>query len=653
METSELTEIGILTEDQLQRLVDDYFAFDEFSIDVETQGEYRDNPHRNEVFWISLAGPGRADAIPCGHPLGERIPWPDDSEHRRHPTNGRPQLHRVNEETGKLKWFDVPEPFTEPPKQLWISDACEILRPLLFSKKKRKIGQNIKFDIESLAKYYNGVPPPGPYGDTLVAAKLINENEFTYRLESLVQREFHYTYEKIGKRGVEKFPYSEAHLYSYLDAKYAWLLWQAYQQPMEKEKVRHIFDLEMRLLPVLIDMEMHGISIDQDRLDELDEEFSREMARLQIAINKVAGYQINLNANKQVADLVYGTLGKRCYYWTATGAQQVSKEALEHYERNTTISKILDHRSLNKLRGTFIDGARKNLLDGKIHADFDQVGAVSGRLSCRNPNLQQVPQRSERGKKCREVFIASPGKSLVVSDLSQIELRVLAHFTQDPQLLAAYREGLDLHGLTAEKAFGKNWTPLQRSFAKNAGFSAVYGGTARTMYVKYKLPSLAVAESILEGFYSTYRRVIPWKRRTWAEAKGRWRARTRAPFVLTVLGRKRRLPDLMKQRSNFKRYSSAERQAISSVISGTAADLFKLAMIECHRLLAQQDFEAHILMTVHDELVVECPANKTKETVALVKKAMEDIRHPETGEPILTVPIVAETHVVKRWADAK
>jgi DNA polymerase I-like protein with 3'-5' exonuclease and polymerase domains len=642
--------LGVRTFEQLDEVVEAYSDFDEFVVDVETLGERRNDPHRNNVFWISLSGPGRADAIPCGHPIGERIIRdPEDDFYRINPANGHHQEHRLNETSGRLKWVDVPEPFTPAPKQLWISDIVERLRPLFFSDR-RKVGQNVKFDLLSLTKYFGEIPPP-PYGDTLVAAKLINENHFAYDLGRLTKREFKYEYEKIGKKGPENFPYSEAHRYSYLDAKYTWLLWCRFQAKMAKEKIRHIFDMEMDLLPVLLDMELTGTPVDEEALDELGREFHMEMARLQVAINKAAGEEVNLNANRQIGHLVYDTLGHECWALTPSGERSTSKETLEGFGDDPIVAKLLDHAQLRKLQGTFIDGLKKNINDGRIHPDFNQMGAVSGRLSCRNPNIQQIPSRSERGKRVRDVFVAGPGKVLIVSDLSQIELRVLAHFTQDPTLLRAYRRGVDLHSILAERVFGPDFTSIQRSLAKNAHFSVLYGAGPATMVRRYQIPSHRMAERLLKGFYKAYPEVDPWKKRVVKEAEDRYRGGKVAPHVLTILGRKRRLPELYS--SHYSKRAAAKRQAISVTISGSAADLFKLVMIQCQDHLLDQRWPGHILMTVHDELIVEVPKKRADDALALVKQAMEHVDHPKTGAPILSVPIVADAKIVTRWSDAK
>jgi DNA polymerase-1 len=396
---------GVRTHEALEELVSTYSDFDEFVVDVETKHPYGLDPRRNDVFWISLAGPGRADAIPCGHPLGERIERdPNDDFYRI--KDGKHQEHRINETSGRPKWVMVPEPFYDPPKQLWITEIIEALRPLFFSPR-RKIGANVKFDIQSLAKYF-GAMPPGPFADIIISGRLINENEFAYDLGTQAKRFFHFEYAKLGKKGVENYPYSEAYYYSYLDAKYTWLLWILHKELLERESQRHIFDMEMELAPAIIDMEMAGIAIDSTVLEELGKEFALEMARHQEAVNKVAGYDVNINAAAQLIDVIYGIRKHTPRNYTEkTGKPSTAAEDLEHYIKDPIVAKILDYKKLAKLQGTFINGIRERTIDGRVHPTFNQMQARTGRASCSEPNIQQIPSRSERGKRVRELFIAS------------------------------------------------------------------------------------------------------------------------------------------------------------------------------------------------------------------------------------------------------
>ena len=235
--------------------------------------------------------------------------------------------------------------------------------------------------------------------------------------------------------------------------------------------------------------------------------------------------------------------------------------------------------------------------------------------------------------------------------MSQIELRVLAHFTQDPKLLKAYREGMSLHKLLAEQVFGADYTPTQYALAKNGNFSCLFGGSPNVLVQRYDFPSVAMAEKVIDGFYSTYKRVNPWKKELLQEARSRYKRTKSPPYTTTLLGRKRRLPEL--NSTVFGVRSAAERQAVSSIIQGSAADLFKLGMIQAYNRLQEVDWEGHLLMMVHDELVAEVPESHAEEGLELVKSSMEDVMNPLTGEPILSIPIEADAKIVERWSDAK
>lgn len=242
-------------------------------------------------------------------------------------------------------------------------------------------------------------------------------------------------------------------------------------------------------------------------------------------------------------------------------------------------------------------------------------------------------------------------KVLIVSDLSQIELRVLGHFTRDPALVKAYKQGISLHAVLAESVFGPDYTPTQYLYAKNGNFSTLFGGSAGTIARKYDFPSVASAQKVIDGFYSTYRKVQPWKQETLIDARNRYKRRKSPPYTLTILGRKRRLPELMSSVRSVR--SGAERQAISSMIQGSAADLFKLGMIQAHNRLQEASWEGHLLMMVHDELVAEVPERYAEEGLDLIKSSMENVADPLTGKPILSIPIVAEAKIVERWSEGK
>lgn len=632
----------VLTEEQLQEVAEAYSQFDAFVFDVETKGPHRGEPMRNDVFWLSLAGPGRADVIPFGHPTGDIV------------ANDIPMRKDLSAPLKARKPIPV---FGEPPKQLWPGDVFAALKPLFFGDA-LKIGHNVKFDVKSVAKYYDGQVPVGPYADTIMAEFLLDENLRGYRPYSLgqcVQRAFKFEYDKSIGKEVEIHPFHVAARYSYLDAKYTWLLWLKKRDQLEKVGLLDLFWMEMDVLDAVISMEYRGVDIDLPRLDDLDELLIEDIAKQYDKIKRAAGFDINLNADVQVRKLVYEVRKHKPTVFTEkTQEPATSRAALEGLaKKDPIVASIIDWQELHKLKSTFVDGLKEKQIDGRIHAEFDQRGAATGRFSSRNPNLQNIPSRSERGKKIRDVFVAPKGYSLIVADYSQIELRLLAHFCQDPLLLAAYTEGLDLHTLTAQRAYSVDVpTSEQRSRAKNVNFSMVFGAVAQTITTRYGVP-LREAEKLVEAFFTTYRRVDPWRNAVVKRCKRNRISPARAeelgcdpcaPFVETILGRRRRLPEIFF--SDNKQRSYAERQAVNSVIQGSAADINKLALVRLRQSFLDRDMS--MVLTVHDEIVSVVADRDIDEGVLLVRTAMEDI--PDLN---LRVPLIADIKVCQRWSDGK
>lgn len=642
----------ITTERQLKEMVAAYSDFEAYAFDFETRGELRNDPRHAIPFWVSFAGPGRADVIPFGHPLGDvwgyDIPMTKDGSR---PLKNRKPIALL----------------TQPPGQLMPEAVFDGLEPLFFNKA-LKIGHNLKFDLEVAASIYDGVWPGGPYFDTQIAAFLIDETHlggFPYSLGQCVEREFKYVYDKsLGRIGVEKFPFSESARYSRLDSKYTWLLYRRYRRQIAEAKLDDLFDLEMRVLACVVWMEEAGVEINEEGLDKLTATVKGQMDAVQARINTAAGWEVNVNADEQIRRLLFGEkdAGGRGhqphpYYTTEKkGVPQVSAAALtatRSLRKDPVAADITKWLELSKLHGTYLLNIKRRMLNGRCHADFDQRGARTGRFSCRTPNLQNIPTR--RSKEVRELFIAPPGHKLIVADYSQIELRVLAHFSKDPKLIQAYVDGLNLHKITAMRAYHvaeEDLTELQYSRAKNCNFSMAYGAQASTLVEKYGVGTLTEAQSLIDAFFDTYARVDPWRRsevrackrrritRLEAEQKG---CRPQRPYVETILGRRRHLPDLFSY--NFKLQAQAERQCINTKIQGSAGDILKLAMADIHgRLLGSSSV---LMLTVHDELVVQAPDAEAEWAAEETRQAMEDVLLPVT----LRVPLVADIKIVDRWSE--
>lgn len=372
----------ITSERKLRDMVEAYKDFPEFVFDVETlatrEKRYekdgpQGDPHTNEVFWISFAGPGRCDVIPLGHPTDKG----------------------------------------GPTDQLWRSVAFPILEPLLYNTTQRKVGANTKFDVMSLAKYFDGEPMPPPYGDVLVEQHILNENLGMrgYSVLACTQRHLGHTYEKIGKN-VWEHPYLDASRYSYFDSKNEWLLHVKFMRDIERLGLMPIFDLEMGVLEVVIAMEMEGAPVDVAHLEVVDKDLDKRKLEIEYRIwDANGGTPFNLNASAACGKFVYDMRGhKPKHYTPKTGARSTKADHLAEYaKKDPLVQAMLDWAKLDKLQGTYVKGLVPKVTPaGRLHADFRQTGTVTGRFSSSQPNLQNIPSRSEDGKEIRYAFWAGP-----------------------------------------------------------------------------------------------------------------------------------------------------------------------------------------------------------------------------------------------------
>ena len=645
---------AIVTMDDLEKVVATYLNFDEFAFDVETRGgrpvrmlqavghkarsKYRDTtttpclacgvpiPTRrraycsdlcrkaankdkpaldtqtNIVWSISLAGPGRSDVIPCGHP------------------DRRPQLR--------------------------VEDVFDALEPLFFSDR-RKINQNVGFDLLSIAKYYGKIPPP-PYADVMTMVFLLNENLRGYDLGSLSKRYIGYTYsEKLGEEAYN-VGWQRAVRYSITDAKMAWMLWWKLHSVLEKRpQLASLFDLEMDVLQVLLHMRQQGAYVDVEGFRELRPKLTTQLDEISSDIRAMVGHEINLNSTQQLAHWLYDEQKLRCSFLTETGQRSTAADALKVLARvHKEPRRLLEYKLLQKFLSTYIAGYIPHIdEDSRIRASFNQARAKTGRLSCSDPNLQNIPARYKENFEAtmvRQLFKAPPGKLLIVADYSQIELRILAHMTKDPRLLYAYTHGQDLHTQTASLIWRipqHEITTEQRSIAKNSNFNFAFeGGPGRV--VEMSGISEREAQSVYDGWHRAYPGVKKWgkevKRFCWQHG-----------YVETLYGRKRRLPEI--QSLEWKERSYAERQAVNHPIQGTAADIAKVAIVRVHSALS--DFDADLVLQVHDEFVIEVAEDQVDDVLPLVRTAMEDIKLG--SRPVLDVPLEANISVGHDWAECK
>jgi DNA polymerase I-like protein with 3'-5' exonuclease and polymerase domains len=635
----------VRTEDHLAEVVASYSEFDAFVFDVETRGPYRNRPERAEVAWLALAGPGRSDVIPMGHINGRLIRSPRTSRRMRKGPDGKPILT----EEGKRQFDTTEHPgvYGASPKQLWPSTVFEAVRPLFFSER-RKVGHNVKFDLTAVAKYFDGAVPPPPYGDTIVLTHLLNEKLGLYRLDHLIKKIYGLDYStvggKIGKVGIDHFDFWTVAKYGMLDAVYTWMLWKDQFPKLDALKLGGVFRLEMDVLEALIYMEKTGALVDVGAMRALGERLRERTDEITADLHRTAGKVWNLDASIDKGWFVYNVRGHKPRVYTEKKQQASTRAAdLAVYARgDKKVALLGEYADLTKLRSTYIDGMLERIVDNRLHASFLQAGTETGRFSCANPNLQNLPRHQEERKEfsVRSFFIPPPGYRLIVADYSQIEYVLFAHYSGDPYMIKMFREGFDAHTAMASLVTGKkpdDLTPEERTrYGKVVNFAIGFGAGAGQVASQAKV-SMREAEGILESHRRASPKFYAWKRHEIAKVKSR-----RPPHVRTMLGRIRRLPEIFAQdnRTRFK----AERQAINTKIQGSAADIIKLAMVGVHREFVGTDVQ--MILTVHDEIVSIAPEAIAEDAAATIKKIMEDVVE-------LRAPLRASVTVCDRWSDGK
>jgi DNA polymerase-1 len=404
-------------------------------------------------------------------------------------------------------------------------------------------------------------------------------------------------------RAAAMFPVAEA-LRAQLEARDQWSLYERLEHP---------------LIPVLLDMERAGIAIDAARLAAMADEAGERIERMRGELLGMAGEEINLESGAQVAMVLFERLGLKPGGRTPSGALSTRSEVLEELAGlHPFPARLLEYRALTKLKSTYFDTLPRmaDPRDGRVHTTFDQTGAATGRLSSSNPNLQNIPMRTEQGRAIRRAFTAPPGATMVGADYSQIELRVMAHLSEDPALMQAFAAGEDVHESTARRIFGVASGPLDpalRARAKIVNFGVMYGMGARSLSQQMGI-GLPEAQAFIAGYFRVYARVREYLDRTVEEARARG-------YVQTLLGRRRYLPELAGAPGATRAF--AERAAVNTPIQGSAADLMKLAMIRVHQALKQQRPSARLLLQVHDELLLECPSTEVEPVSELVRAEME------------------------------
>ncbi|PYR62705.1 MAG: DNA polymerase I [Acidobacteria bacterium] len=530
-----------------------------------------------------------------------------------------------------------------------IATVVDALRPVLEDADVPKVGHDLKFDAVMLARL--GVTLRGLDLDTMIASYLVDATRSAHRIEDLALEHTSYkalTEEDVCGRGAKALSLAELPPEAAVDyagerADLAGQLSPVFQKLLAKEELRKVYDtLELPLIPVLVAVERAGVRLDAPALAAQSQRIDQELARRTKDIYELAGSEFNINSPKQLAEILFDKLRLPVIKRTGTSrAPSTAVEVLEELALGHDLPRlILEWRALMKLKGTYIDALPQliNPATGRVHTCFNQAVAATGRLSSSDPNLQNIPIKTELGREIRRAFIAEPGHVLISADYSQIEFRVLAHMSGDEVLIDAFRQGADFHAQTALKIFGdgSGRDPHElRAKAKMVNYAVLYGKTPYTLAKDIGVtPQLA--QEFIDAYFAGFRRVRAFIDRTLEEARA-------SGVVKTMFGRRRLVPELNSR--DFQRRSAAEREAVNLPIQGSAADIMKRAMIDTHAALAAHP-DARMILTVHDELLFEVPKARADEVAEVVRASMQ-------GAAALNVPLTVDVGIGENWKEAK
>lgn len=581
-----------------------------FCVDLETTSK---DPMRAEVVGLALScRGGEAYYVPVGH-----VP-PSD-------------LTAAREDLNQLSW----------------DEARSVLEPLLTDPAYGKVGQNIKYDLTVLAEA--GVDVKGVAFDTMIASGLLDPGRLHHSLDALAEAHLGHTMipisDLIGKGknqiSMAEVPIAQASTYACEDADITWQLYELLAPELVEQGLDELFrTVELPLVPVLTAMERHGICVDAQALNALHTKIEKQMVVLEREIYAAAGREFNIKSTQQLGVILFEELGLKFGRKTKTGYSTDSKVLEGLAAAHPLPGLVLEYRALAKLDSTYVQTLpdQVNPKTGRIHTSYNQTGAATGRLSSKDPNLQNIPIRTPLGREVRRAFVAQDADHVLLSaDYSQIELRVLAHVTDDASLTAAFRDGVDIHAQTSSQIFGVALdavTPDMRRKAKIANFGIIYGMGAGKLSADMGI-SRAEAKAFIEQYLTVYPGIRDYMNQVVEDAR-------RDGFVKTILNRRRFLPDLTSKSPQLRTF--AERAAINTPIQGSAADVIKVAMGHLAGVLADHP-EWRMLLQVHDELVFELPAADVATATPLIRDTMAQA-YP------LRVPLVVDVGYGRSWLDA-
>ena len=609
----------------LERWIAAAYAEGIVAVDTETTSL---NAMRAELVGVSMSiAPGKACYIPLGH------------------TSGEAQGNLLGEPTGG----------EDGPKQIPRAEALARLKPLLEDPSVLKVLHNTKYDALVLAQDANGGIELSPVDDTMCMSYVLEGGMHGHGLDDLSELHFGHTnitFADVCGKGKTKIPFSEVSLeqaldYAAEDSDMTIRLHRKLRPELPKAGLLTVYEtLERPLIPVLVGMEKAGIKVDPQILLDMSKDFEKRLEELAVQIHELAEEEFKIGSPKQLGDILFDKMGLPGGKKGKTGAYATGADILEELAANghELPARVLDWRQLAKLKSTYTDALVEaiNPDTGRIHTSYSMTGASTGRLSSNDPNLQNIPIRSDEGRKIRTAFIAEPGHKLLAVDYSQIELRLLADIADIESLKQAFRDGIDIHAQTASEVFSvplKDMDPITRRNAKAINFGIIYGisafGLARQLGTE---PGLA--KQYIDAYFERFPGIRDFMEKTKAGART-------DGYVTTLFGRRIHIPGI--KDNNPARRAFSERAAINAPIQGSAADVIKRAMVRIGPAIRKAGLRARMLLQVHDELLFEVPASEVEETTALVRKVMEAAADPVVQ---LSVPLIADAGVGDSWSEA-
>jgi len=554
-------------------------------------------------------------------------------------------------QAGEAAYIPLAHDYLDAPAQLDRDAVLAALKPLLEDAGKTKIGQNLKYDISVLASH--GIAVAGPLEDTMLESYVLDSTATRHDMDSLALKylgEKTVSFEEIAGKGAKQLTFNQIALeqaapYACEDVDITLRLHGELRPRLAKVgRLAEVLEtIELPLVPVLSRMERIGVALDPARLHAQSQELAKRIDELEARAHELAGREFNLGSPKQLGQILFEEQGIPVLKKTPKGAPSTAEAVLEELALDYPLPKvIMEHRGLAKLKSTYTDKLPRlvNKATGRLHTSYHQAVTATGRLSSSDPNLQNIPIRTEEGRKIRQAFIARPGYRIVAADYSQIELRIMAHLSEDRGLLDAFAEGQDIHAATAAEVFGvplAKVTPDQRRSAKAINFGLIYGmsawGLSRQLHIERNQ-----AQTWIERYFDRYPGVARYMERIRAQA-------AEDGFVETVFGRRLTLPEIHSQ--NRARRQGAERTAINAPMQGTAADIIKRAMIDVDAWLQGEacEIDAWMVMQVHDELVFEVAEGQVEAFIEQVKGRMQ-------GAAELSVPLIVEAESGANWDEA-